>query len=87
MLGDSQFILVERLLDVLESVVELVEEELELVEVDFFCVDVGVLWLRVLMVNYSKSENRSPRKASYRLSILIIIITVRTEMKIRVQLL
>ena len=76
----------ERLLNALESVVELIEEELELVDVDFSCVEGCVLWLRVLIVNYSKSEKRSPRKASYRLSILIIIITVRTEMKIRVQL-
>ena len=86
MFRDSQFILVERLFDALQSIVELIEEELELVQVDFLCMDVCILWLRVLMVNYSKREKRSPRNASYRLSIFIIIITVRLKMKIRVQL-
>jgi len=63
-LGDFEFILVERVLDVFQAVVEFIEEELEFIEIDFPLMERVVLWLRVLMVNYSKRESMSQRKAS-----------------------
>ena len=63
-LSNFQFILMERVLDVLHAVIKFIEEELKFVNINFPLIDTAVLWLMVLMANYSKSDRMSQRNAS-----------------------
>ena len=63
-LSNFQFILMERVLDVLHTVIKFIEEELKFVNIDFPWIETMLLWLMVLMANYSKSDRMSQRNAS-----------------------
>ena len=63
-LSNFQFILMERVLDVLHAVIKFIEEELKFVNINFPLIDTAVLWLMVLMANSSKSDRMSQRNAS-----------------------